>query len=403
VDDAQLTRRLLLAGLGSATVAALSGCGSDSLTSSGSKVADPPRSNVPATGTPRSGTPTAVANEAALRKKIASLLVVGFRGETVDSNSWIVKAIRNGLGGVVLFDRELHTDAVRNISSPSQVTALIKSLRQASPGRLIVSIDQEGGQTSRLNPGDGFPATQSEADIGAANNPNTTKSWAQGMVHSMTSIGVNLNYAPVVDLNVNPDNPAIGKLGRSFSADPNVVVSNATEEIQVHRGGGVKTVLKHFPGLGSATANTDFDVVDVSSTWTPKELQPFQTLISKGLADSVMAAHLLNTQLDPDRPASLSKAVVTDLLRGKLGFKGPVVSDDMQAVAISSRFGANQAVALGLEAGMDLLVFANQQTYDENIVNEVLDNVVNLVRQGQLTEARINQSVARVDSLRPKK
>ena len=403
MDDAQLTRRLLLAGLGSAAVAALSGCGSDSLTANGSKVADPPRSGVPVT--PGSGSASArIADEAALRRKIASLLVVGFRGEQVNSNDWIVKAIRNGLGGVVLFDRELHTDAVRNISSPGQVSGLIKSLKQAAPGgRLIVSIDQEGGQTSRLNPGDGFPATQSEADIGAANNPNTTRSWAQGMVHSMTSIGVNLNYAPVVDLNVNPDNPAIGKLGRSFSDNPDVVVGNATEEIQAHRSGGVKTVLKHFPGLGSATANTDFDVVDVSSTWTSRELQPFQTLISKGMADSVMAAHLLNTQLDPDRPASLSKAVVTDLLRGKLGFKGPVVSDDMQAVAISSRFGANEAVAMGLEAGMDLLVFANQQVYDENVVNEVLDNVVNLVRQGQLTQARIDQSVSRVDSLRPKK
>jgi beta-N-acetylhexosaminidase len=401
VDDALLTRRLLLAGLGSAAVAALSGCGSDSLAASGSKVADPPHSGVPAT--PRSAAASGVTNEAALRKKIASLLVVGFRGEEVNGNDWIVKAIRNGLGGVVLFDRELHTDGVRNISSPGQVTSLIKSLRQASPGRLIVSIDQEGGQTSRLNPGDGFQATQSEADIGAANKPDTTRSWAQGMVRSMTSIGVNLNYAPVVDLDVNPDNPAIGKLGRSFSDDPNVVVSNATEEIQVHRAGGVKTVLKHFPGLGSATANTDFDVVDVSSTWTSKELEPFQTLISKGTADSVMAAHLLNTQLDPDRPASLSRAVVTDLLRGKLGFRGPVVSDDMQAVAISSRFGADEALALGLQAGMDLLVFANQQVYDENVVDKALDNVVNLVRQGQLTQARIDQSVARVDSLRPKK
>lgn len=384
-DNARLTRRMLLTGASAVAVAGVSGCSTTDYT------ADSPR--------PKSS-PTF--DEAALRRKIASLLVVGFRGQTVSGNDWIVKAIRNGLGGVVLFDRELHPDTTRNISSPGQVTALIKSLREASPGKLIVSIDQEGGSTSRLNPGDGFPSTASEADIGAANSPANTRSWAQGMVHSLTSIGVNLNYAPVVDLNVNPDNPAIGKLGRSFSADPNVVVNNAAEEIKAHRAGSVKTVLKHFPGLGSATANTDFDVVDVSHTWTNKELEPFQKLISNGLADSVMAAHLLNTQLDPSLPASLSKAVVTDLLRGKLGFRGPVVSDDMQAVAISSKYGPNEAVGMALEAGVDLLVFANQQVYDANIFQSTVDNIVGLVRQGHLSQAQINQAASRVDSLRPK-
>jgi beta-N-acetylhexosaminidase len=389
MSDVHLTRRLLLAGAGSAAVAAvtegLSGC--DSGTSEAA-TARPAGSSTP--------------DEASLRRKIASLLVVGFRGQTVSDNDWIMKAIRNGVGGVVLFDRELETDEPRNITSPGQVTALVKTLRQASPLRLIVSIDQEGGQTARLNPSDGFPATKSQADIGAANSTATTRTWAQGMVHSLTSIGVNLNYAPVVDLNVNPDNPAIAKLGRSFSANPDVVVSNATEEIKVHRAAGVKTVLKHFPGLGSATGNTDFDVVDVSKTWHTDELVPFQKLIASGNTDSVMAAHLLNTQLDPNRPASLSPAVVTDLLRGKLGWKGPVVSDDMQAVAISSRYGRDDAVAMALEAGLDLLVFANQQVYDTQVVDETLDHVVDLVRAGRLTPARIDQSVARVDSLRPK-
>jgi beta-N-acetylhexosaminidase len=401
MSDPHLTRRLLIAGIGSAAVAAgLAGCESREAKAPVQAPAGPPRSPAPRP-TPRVTASTF--DEAALRRKIASLLVVGFRGEKLNSNDWIMKAIRNGLGGVVLFDRELHTNAARNISSPGQVTSLIKTLRGASPGRrLIVSMDQEGGQIARLNPSDGFPATKSEADIGAANSTATTRSWAQGLVHSLTSTGVNLNYAPVVDLNVNPDNPAIGQLGRSFSADPDVVVKNATEEIQAHRAAGVKTVLKHFPGLGSASGNTDFAVVDVSTTWRTVELEPFQKLISAGVADSVMAAHILNKQLDPSRPASLSPAVVTDLLRGKLGWKGPVVSDDMQAVAISSTYGRDESVAMAFSAGVDLLVFGNQQVYDPNIVDETLDNVVNLVRQGHLTEARIDASVARVNTLRPK-
>jgi beta-N-acetylhexosaminidase len=389
VNDPHLTRRMLLAGAASAAVAAgLPGCGSDD------------DSKPKTTSSPTK--PTGL-DEGALRRKIASLLVVGFRGQQVTDNDWIVKAIKGGLGGVILFDKELKTEEPRNITSPDQVTALVKSLKQASPGRLIVSIDQEGGQITRLNPSDGFPATKSQAEVGAANSATTTRDWAQGLVRSLTQIGVNLNYTPVVDLNVNPDNPAIAQLGRSFSANPNVVVTNATEEIRVHRSAGVKTSLKHFPGLGSATGNTDFTAVDVSSTWTRKELDPFQRLIHDGMADSVLVGHLVNTQLDGSRrPASLSRPVVTDLLRGQLGWKGPVVTDDMQAVAITSQFAIDEAVALALEAGDDLLVFANQQTFDANIVDETMNNVLNLVRSGRITQARIDESVARVDKLRPK-
>ncbi|GAA5200475.1 glycoside hydrolase family 3 protein [Rugosimonospora acidiphila] len=398
--EPHLTRRLLLAGIGSAAVATgLSGCDQPP-----DKPSPPAQADQPRRATPRPTLRTTPKiNEALLRRKIASLLVVGFRGDTVGKNDWIMEAIRSGLGGVILFDRELHTNAPRNITSPKQVTSLIKTLQNASPGRrLIVSVDQEGGQIARLNPSDGFPATKSEADIGAANSTTTTRNWANGMVQHLAASGFTLNYAPVVDLNVNPDSPAIGALDRSFSADPGVVVSNASEEIRVHRGARVKTSLKHFPGLGSATGNTDFDVVDVSATWSRTELQPYQQLISSGLADSVLVTHVLNDQLDASLPASLSPAVVTNLLRGQLRFKGPVVSDDMQAVAISSKFGRDQSVAMALAAGLDLLVFGNQEVFDPNIVDETLDNVVNLVRQGHLTEAHIDQSVTRVNTLRPK-
>jgi beta-N-acetylhexosaminidase len=390
VDSVHLPRRLLLAGLGSAAVAAVAGCESHRATSSTPRPTSSPRP----TGASRGA-------GAALRRKIASLLVVGFRG--AQAPNWIIKAVRDGLGGVILFDQDLESKSVRNIRSPEQVTGLVNTLKSASPGRLIVSIDQEGGRTARLNPSNGFPATRSEAEIGAENSTSATGDWARGLVAGLTRIGVNLNYAPVVDLNINPDSRAIGKLGRSFSADPDVVVSNATEEIQAHRAAGVKTCLKHFPGSGSAAGNTDFEVVDVSDTWQVKELEPFQRLIQAGLADSVMAAHVLNKQLDPAYPASLSAATVTDLLRGRLGWRGPVVSDDMQAVAITDRYGAAEAVALALQAGLDLLVFANQQVHNERVVEETVDTITNLVRAGRITEDRIDQSVARVDSLRPKR
>ncbi|MEV4497480.1 glycoside hydrolase family 3 N-terminal domain-containing protein [Micromonospora arborensis] len=389
MNGSRLPRRLLLTGAGSAAVAALTAC-------------QTARTSLPTpqpTRAATSGTP----DQAALRRKIASLLVVGFRGDRVKSSDWIVRAIRDGLGGVILFDRDLETGAARNVRSPQQVTTLVRELKKAAPGRLIVSIDQEGGRTARLNPSNGFPATRSEAEIGAENSPAATREWARGLVESLTRVGVNLNYAPVVDLNIDPASRAIGALDRSFSADPDVVVSNATEEIHAHRAAGVKTSLKHFPGIGSAAGNTDFEVVDVSATWRPIELEPYRRLIRAGLADSVLAAHVLNKQLDPNRPASLSPKVITDLLRGELGWQGPVVSDDMQAVAITRQYGSAEAVHLALQAGVDLLVFANQQVYEPDIFEKTLNAVVGLVESGKLSQARIDQSVARVDTLRPKR
>jgi beta-N-acetylhexosaminidase len=328
-------------------------------------------------------------------------LVVGFRGQVVRSSDWIMHAIRDqGLGGVILFDRDGQTGGVRNISSPTQVTALVRTLRSAS-ARLIVSVDQEGGKIARLNPSNGFPATRSEAQIGAIDSPSVTRSWANGIAHTLRTVGFTLNFAPVLDLNVNPSNPAIGALGRSFSANPDVVVRNATLEVQAHRAAAVRTSLKHFPGFGSATGNTDFGIVDVSKTWRPGELVPFQRMIATGMADSVLVAHLLNRQLDPSRPTSLSHAVVHDLLRAKLKFQGPIVSDDMQAAAITRKYGAAEAATMAVLAGVDLLVYANQQVYDPNIVTKTVDTVVGLVHSGRLTEAQIDQSVARVDTLRP--
>ncbi|MFE9657241.1 glycoside hydrolase family 3 N-terminal domain-containing protein [Micromonospora sp. NPDC006431] len=137
--------------------------------------------------------------------------------------------------------------------------------------------------------------------------------------------------------------------------------------------------------------------------WREVELEPFQRLIQAGLADSIMAAHILNRNLDPTYPASLSTATVMNLLRGRLGLQGPVVSDAMQAAAVTRRYPAADAVALALQAGLDLLVFANQQVYDPQVADQTLDTIVGLVRTGRLTEDRIDQSVARVDTLRPKR
>jgi beta-N-acetylhexosaminidase len=326
--------------------------------------------------------------------------VVGFRGLRVEADDWVAANIAvDGLGGVILFDKDGRTGSTRNVRSPRQVTRLVTDLHALAPGRgLIVAIDQEGGLVTRLSPAYGFPAVESEESIGPKTDAEVT-AWADGLVATLADVGVNLNLAPVVDLNVNRKNPAIGALDRAFSADPVVVARDAAIEIQAHRARGVRTTLKHFPGLGSATSNTDFGVADVTTTWSQAELEPYRDLLGQGLVDVIMAGHLVNGQIDAAAPASLSRGTVTDVLRGELGWDGVVVTDDLQAGAITEAFGREDAVELALEAGNDLLLFANQQVYDPDIVGWAIDLIEGFVTSGRIQEARIDRSYERVTSL----
>jgi beta-N-acetylhexosaminidase len=336
-----------------------------------------------------------------LRRTIAGLLVVGIRGMTVADAGPVADAIaRDGLGGVILFDRDQTTGGPRNIRSPQQLRALTAGLQGlAGQRRLIVAIDQEGGRVARLTPATGFPNVVSEAAIGRLDDEGAATTWGRLIATTLASVGVNFNLAPVVDLDVNPRNPAIGALDRSFSADPAIVTKLAVAEIRAHHESLIATALKHFPGLGSATTNTDFGVADVTKTWSRTELDPFRAIVASGIADAVMAGHVVNRNLDPDHPASLSRAVVTDLLRGELAWDGVVITDDLQAGAITSAFGADEAIALAIEAGNDLLLLANQQRYDPNVAARTIDTIEGLVKSGRISAARLEESRARIEAL----
>ncbi len=357
------------------------------------------------TATPAGTASPAPTSVAALRHKIGRMLMVGFRGTTAEEASPIRDAIAAGdVGGVILFDRDGFTGGTRNITSPDQLVALTDALRAAGIGgpvgpRLLIAVDQEGGRVARLNPSNGYPATESEADLGARNDLAHTTDTATLTAITLLGAGIDVNLAPVVDVDLNPANPAIGALDRSFSADPAVVVAQATAVIEAQQGAGIRCVIKHFPGEGSATGNTDKGIVDVTSTWTDVELEPFRALIAAGLPAGVMVGHIRNAQLDPDRPASLSAPTVSGLLRDQLGWDGVVVSDDLQAAAITQEYGADEAIALAIEAGVDLLLFANQQVYDEAIVERVISAVISLVESGRIRESRLDDSVARIESL----
>ena len=216
---------------------------------------------------------------------------------------------------------------------------------------------------------------------------------------TLASAGIDLNLGPVVDVNINPTNPAVGALERSFSADPAIVTTMAEAEIHGLHEFGVRAAIKHFPGLGSATANTDRDHVDVTGTWSEMELEPFEALISLGLPDAIMTGHMVNDAIDPGVPASLSPASVDGLLRTRLGWTGAVITDDLGAEAIASRYAQSEAVALAIEAGNDLLLFANQTVYVPDLATRLVDTIVHLVASGRISEARIDESLERIDRL----
>jgi beta-N-acetylhexosaminidase len=337
-----------------------------------------------------------------LREKIGGMLVVGFRGRTpVEADETLRQIASLALGGVVLFSRDQLTGGPRNVESPEQLAVLVRSLKEAATvAPLTVAVDQEGGRVARLDETYGFPPSRSAAELGRLNDPATTEADARAMAEVLLAAGITLNLAPVVDLAVNPTNPIIAAVDRSYSADPAVVIAQANAFIAGHHAVGVACTLKHFPGHGSSTGDTHLGVVDVTDTWSDVELEPFATLVERGLADAVLTAHVFNAHLDPDHPATLSKATVTAILRERIGFTGAILSDDMQMRAISDAYGYDEAIALAIEAGIDVLVVANQIVYEPDVATRTIDIVEGLVRSGRVTEARIDESWRRISALR---
>jgi beta-N-acetylhexosaminidase len=337
-----------------------------------------------------------------LRDRIGQMLLVGFRGLTVEEAGEIVADIEErNLGGVLLFDADQPTgSAVRNVESPEQLTALVAGLQALARTRLLVAIDEEGGLVARLDERHGFPRTSSAADLGARGDVAFTRQAGQQIAETLEHVGVNVNLAPVVDLDVNPTNPIIGSLGRSFSADPDVVTAQAEAFVEGHRAVEVRTTLKHFPGHGSSTGDTHLGVVDVTDTWSRGELEPFANLVRDGMTDAVLTAHVFNATLDPENPATLSQPTITGILREQLGWGGVVISDDMQMGAIREAYGYADAVRLAILAGVDVLTIAQQQVYEPGIVETTIDLIEGFVRDGTLSEARIDESYARIQALK---
>ena len=338
-----------------------------------------------------------------LSVKIGQMLMVGFRGLDAKSEPRLADDIRKRhIGGVVLFDYDVPSASpVRNIESADQVKRLASELQSMASIPLFIAIDQEGGRIIRLKPAKGFPRSVSAAYLGRLDNPDSTRQAAATTAGLLRSLNINMDFAPDVDLNTNPDNPVIGKLERSFSADPDVVTRQAEIFVDVFRSAGIVPVLKHFPGHGSSTKDTHKDFTDVTGTWSKTELEPYLELVRRGYDGAVMTAHVFNARLDSINPATLSKAAVSDLLRHEIGFRGVVFSDDMQMRAISDRYGLESAIRLAIEAGVDVLLFGNNASaYDPEIAQKASGIIRELVAKGIVSRERIDLSYRRIMKLK---
>lgn len=344
-----------------------------------------------------------VLDKMSLEEKIGQMLLIGFRGTSLEESESIRYDIEKiKVGSVILFDYDakLKTRG-RNISSPEQLKKLNTDLQKISKIPLFISVDEEGGMVSRLKSRYGFSDKKSAQELGKGTVNDAIPSM-EHLVLELSENHFNMNFAPLVDVNVNPNNPVIGKVKRSFSEDEKIVSDFASKFIDIQNEHNIISVLKHFPGHGSSDSDSHLGLVDVTSSWEARELFPYEDLIAKNKVDMIMSAHVYQRELDPDYPATLSKKILTNILRDKLHYKGVVISDDMNMGAIRDHFGIEESVELAVNAGIDILLFGNNLDYDKYSAKNVRDTLVMLVKSGRVSEARIQESALKVLKLKEK-
>jgi len=345
-------------------------------------------------------------NEKTLEQKIGSMLMVGFFGTTAYPNSQICRDIRNyNLGGVILFDyNPVNHKEAKNISNRTQLAKLTEQLQSCSvDGKLLIAVDQEGGRVQRLKSKYGFNGNFPKAKDIRRFSDNQVRNTYLDMGMELSSVGINYDLAPVVDLAINKKNRVIYKLGRSFGSNPKTVAHYANIFIEAMHENGVLTSVKHFPGHGSSLGDTHKGFVDVTRLWNKKELEPYRILTKQGVIDTVMVAHVFNRKLDSKYPATLSAKTVNGLLRKKLGFDGVVITDDLQMGAISKKYGLKNTLRLAINAGDDLLLFGNQLSAKSMVTTKKLvDTIKQMVLKGNIKIDTIEKSNRRLDRLKQK-
>ncbi|MBP5327376.1 MAG: glycoside hydrolase family 3 protein [Bacteroidales bacterium] len=342
------------------------------------------------------------ADEMQLRKEIGQLLIVGIRGTEISDTSHIVRDITEyNVGGVILFEYDVPSRSrPRNITSRDQLKKLCADLQRRAGGRLLIGIDQEGGMVSRLKQNYGFPLFPS-AKKTAQEGDKSVRETARLTAATLADLNINLDFAPCVDVDINPDCPVIGKLERSFSGDAKRVARCGAIWVEELEKKGVIACLKHFPGHGSSRNDTHLGVADVSDSWMPSELEPYRALIADGNVTMIMTTHVFNAQFDSVYPATLSYKTLTGLLRDSLHYDGVIVTDDMAMGAMTQQYNLEEALTLTLLAGADMLCLSNNGAeYNADIVPQVVDMLFRKVKEGVIPAERIHDSYGRMQRMK---
>jgi len=309
-------------------------------------------------------------------------LLPGFTG--TEAPDWVLRRTAAGLGGVCLY--------ARNIETPEQLKVLTASLHAERP-ELLIAIDEEGGDVTRLEArtGSSYPGNLA---LGAVDDIGLTRSVARAMGADLAAAGIDLDLAPVADVNSNPINPVIGV--RAFGAEAAPVARQTAAWVAGLQEAGVAACVKHFPGHGATSLDSHLDLPVVDEDPHAGALEPFRAAIVAGVR-AVMSAHIVVPSIDK-LPATISTKIMTGVLRDELGFEGLAVSDGLEMRAIAAGVGIVEGTVLALAAGCDLLCIGGGLA-GEDIANELRDAIVAAVRAGQVSEARLAEAAARVDRL----
>jgi beta-N-acetylhexosaminidase len=285
------------------------------------------------------------------KERLGELFIMGFSGlELADDTAAFISQAR--IGGIILFSP--------NYESPAQVTTLINQVQECRSGDLPlwVTVDHEGGKVQRFKTG--FTRLPEADLIAKKDSPKLLFELSEMVAAELKAVGVNVNFAPVADINSNPKNPVIGK--RAYGEDEDTVSKMVSAFVRGHLHQGVQPCVKHFPGHGDTTVDSHFalpKVTDTLESLREREFRPFTKAFKSGCR-WVMTAHLINPNLDPEFPATLSKKVLTDLLRDDMRYTGLIISDDLEMKAIADHFGPEEAPRLAIEAGCDLLIYRSE-------------------------------------------
>lgn len=325
-----------------------------------------------------------------LEEKIGQMLLVGIDGTVLDDQA--KKMItEDKVGGIILYKN--------NIQDLKGMISLVNSMKErnsGNPAPLFMSIDQEGGKVSRM-PKE-YASFPSNGKVGTRKDPNAAEMMGKLLAREVLSAGFNMNFAPVLDINSNPDNPVIGD--RSFGNSAELVSTLGIAEMKGIESEGVVPVVKHFPGHGDTSVDSHLDLPIVKKTaaeLAELEWLPFQAVIKEG-TDAVMVAHILFPKLDADKPASLSSKIIGDLLRGDMKYQGLVITDDLTMGAIMKNYDLTTAALDTINAGSDILLIAHGYDNEKRVLESLLDHV----KKGKIQESRIDESVYRILALKAK-